>query len=82
MTLSDLVADCEVLHSRWGDALCGEEPAEMAARGVEILAAMRLVRVTGSEVVPLPAIARLNYVDMSEAQQRLDDELTFALEDL
>jgi uncharacterized protein (TIGR02678 family) len=82
MTLSDLVSDCSQLRARWGDALCGEEPEEMAARAVEILAAMRLVRVTGSEVVPLPAIARLNYVDMTEAQQRLDDELTFALEDL
>jgi hypothetical protein len=55
----------------------------MAARGLEILAAMRLVRVVaGDEIVPLPAIARFNYVDMTDAQQRLDDELTFALEDL
>jgi hypothetical protein len=82
MTFDDLVSDCRTLQSRWGEALCGEEPEEMAARGVEVLAAMGLVRVTGEEVVPLPAIARLNYVDMTEAQQRLDDELTFALEDL
>jgi uncharacterized protein (TIGR02678 family) len=82
MTVDELTEDCRVLHSRWGDALCSEEPEEMASRGIEILAAMRLVRVTGEDVVPLPAIARLNYVDMTEAQQRLDDELTFALEDL
>ena len=42
---------------------------------------MRLVRVTGDEVVPLPAIARFSHIDMTDAQQRLDDELTFALED-
>ena len=69
------------LRDRWGDALCSEEPDEMAARGLELLSAMRLVRVSGDEVVALPAIARFNHVDMTDAQQRLDDELTFALED-
>jgi hypothetical protein len=79
---AEVVDDCRVLRERWGDALCAEEPEEMAARGLELLAAMRLVRVSGADVVPLPAIARFNYVDMTDAQQRLDDELTFALEDL
>jgi hypothetical protein len=82
MAREALVDDCRVLRERWGDTLCAEEPEEMAERGLEILAAMRLVRLTDGEIVPLPAIARFNYVDMTEAQQRLDDELTFALEDL
>jgi uncharacterized protein (TIGR02678 family) len=82
MALSEVVEDCQGLAERWGETLCSDGPEEMAARGLEILAAMRLVRVTGGEVVPLPAIARFNYVDMTDAQQRLDDELTFALEDL
>ena len=37
----------------------------MAARGLEILEAMRLVRREGYDVVPLPAIARFNHVDMT-----------------
>ena len=44
----------------------------MAARGVEILEAMRLVRREGSDVLPLAAIARFNHVDMTAAQQRLE----------
>ena len=68
----DLVSDCGALRERWGEALCGEEPAEMAARGVEILEAMRLVRREGSDVLPLAAIARFNHVDMTAAQQRLE----------
>ena len=33
---------------------------------------MRLVRSEGADVLPLPAIARFNYVDMTAAQQRLE----------
>jgi uncharacterized protein (TIGR02678 family) len=69
----ELVDDCRVLAERWGEALSAEPPEEMAARGLEVLVAMRLVRELDGEVVPLPAIARLNYVDMTEAQQRLED---------
>jgi hypothetical protein len=82
IALAELIDDCRVLQERWGETLCSDGPEEMAARGLEILVAMRLVRESGDEIVPLPAIARLNYVDMTDAQQRLDDELTFALEDL
>ena len=35
---------CDALRFQWGDALCSDEPDEMAARGLELLAAMRLVR--------------------------------------
>jgi uncharacterized protein (TIGR02678 family) len=68
----DVLEDCRGLLERWGDALCGAEPEEMAARGVEILEAMRLVRREGSDVLPLAAIARFNHVDMTAAQQRLE----------
>ena len=68
----DVLEDCRLLRERWGDALCGEAPEEMAARGVEILEAMRLVRREGSDVLPLAAIARFNHVDMTAAQQRLE----------
>ena len=30
---AELVSDCAALRERWGDALCGEEPEEMAVRG-------------------------------------------------
>jgi hypothetical protein len=70
---ADLVDDCRDLRERWGDALCSEEPEEMAARGIELLEAMRLVRREGSDVLPLAAIARFNHVDMTAAQQRLED---------
>jgi uncharacterized protein (TIGR02678 family) len=73
MSSEDLVDDCRTLRERWGEALCGETPEEMAARGVEILEAMRLVRREGSDVLPLAAIARFNHVDMTAAQQRLQD---------
>ena len=53
MSSEDLVDDCRTLRERWGEALCGETPEEMAARGVEILEAMRLVRREGSDVLPL-----------------------------
>ncbi len=72
MSSEDLVDDCRTLRERWGEALCGETPEEMAARGVEILEAMRLVRREGSDVLPLAAIARFNHVDMKAAQQRLE----------
>jgi uncharacterized protein (TIGR02678 family) len=71
MAYADVVEDCAALRERWGDALCGEEPGEMAARGLELLEAMRLVRREGSDVLPLAAIARFNHVDMTAAQQRL-----------
>ena len=64
--------DAALLRERWGDALCCEEPAEMAARGLEMLEAMRLVRRDGADVMPLAAIARFNHVDMTAAQQRLE----------
>ena len=72
MSCEDLVDDCRTLLERWGEALCGESPEEMAARGVAILEAMRLVRREGSDVLPLAAIARFNHVDMTAAQQRLE----------
>jgi hypothetical protein len=34
---------------------------------------MRLVRVYGDDVVPLPALARFSHIDMTDAQQRLED---------
>jgi hypothetical protein len=64
---------CELLRFQWGDALCSDEPDEMAARGLELLASMRLVRFTGDDVVPLPALARFSHIDMTDAQQRLED---------
>jgi uncharacterized protein (TIGR02678 family) len=70
---SELVEVCRSLRETWGDALCSEEPDEMADRALELLSAMRLVRVTGDEVVPLPAIARFSHIDMTDAQQRLED---------
>jgi uncharacterized protein (TIGR02678 family) len=64
---------CRSLREVWGEALCASEPEEMAARALEILAGMRLVRVDGGDVIPLPAIARLSHIDMTDAQQRLED---------
>jgi uncharacterized protein (TIGR02678 family) len=69
----EVVDMCELLRFQWGDALCSDEPDEMAARGVELLASMRLVRFTGDDVVPLPALARFSHIDMTDAQQRLED---------
>ena len=34
---------------------------------------MKLVRVADGDVIPLPAIARFSHIDMSDAQQRLED---------
>jgi uncharacterized protein (TIGR02678 family) len=73
--VSEIVALCGSLREVWGDALCAEEPSEMAARGLEILAGMRLVRLADGDVIPLPAIARLSHIDMTDAQQRLEDLL-------
>ncbi|WP_028065429.1 TIGR02678 family protein [Solirubrobacter soli] len=73
--VSEIVGLCESLRDVWGDALCAEEPSEMAARGLEVLAGMRLVRVADGDVIPLPAIARLSHIDMTDAQQRLEDLL-------
>ena len=71
--VGELVDVCRSLRETWGDALSSEEPEEMAARGLELLSAMRLVRIAGDDVVPLPAIARFSHVDMTDAQQRLED---------
>jgi uncharacterized protein (TIGR02678 family) len=71
--LGEIVDVCRSLRELWGDALCSEEPEEMAAQGLGLLDAMRLVRVDGDEVVPLPAIARFSHIDMTDAQQRLED---------
>lgn len=70
---AEALEDCRALRAQWGDALCAEEPEEMAERGLEVLEAMRLVRRDAGAVVPLPAIARFNHVDMTAAQQRLED---------
>ena len=40
-----------------------------------LLAGMKLVRVADGDVIPLPAIARLSHIDMTDAQQRLEDLL-------
>jgi uncharacterized protein (TIGR02678 family) len=69
----EVVDMCELLRFQWGEALCSEEAGEMAARGLELLASMRLVRVDGDDVVPLPALARFSHIDMTDAQQRLED---------
>jgi uncharacterized protein DUF2398 len=73
--VDEVVALCGSLRELWGDALCAEEPGEMAARALEILAGMRLVRLADGDVIPLPAIARLSHIDMTDAQQRLEDLL-------
>jgi uncharacterized protein (TIGR02678 family) len=70
---SEIVEVCRRMRETWGEALCSDEPDEMASRGLELLSAMRLVRVTGAEVVPLPALARFSHIDMTDAQQRLED---------
>jgi uncharacterized protein (TIGR02678 family) len=69
----EIVDVCAALRELWGDALCSEDPDEMAERGLELLCAMRLVRVSGDDVVPLPALARFSHIDMTDAQQRLED---------
>jgi uncharacterized protein (TIGR02678 family) len=69
----ELLDDCRALQEEWGEALSAETPEEMAARALEILEAMRLVSRDAGAIVPLPAIARLNHVDMTAAQQRLEE---------
>jgi len=72
-TSGEIVDVCAAMRSQWGDALCSDEPDEMAARALELLAGMKLVRVADGDVIPLPAIARFSHIDMSDAQQRLED---------
>jgi uncharacterized protein (TIGR02678 family) len=72
-TSGEIVDACSAMRSQWGDALCSDEPGEMAARALELLAGMKLVRLADGDVIPLPAIPRISHNDMSDAQQRLED---------
>lgn len=74
----DLQDDCRELKLQWGEKLCPADidAAEMCATAVEVLELMRLVRTSDGAVMPLPAIARFDEVDMRQAQQRLDDQTT------
>ena len=71
----DLVDDCRALLERWGEKLCaGADAQEVAARALDVLEGMRLIRRHHGEVEPLAAIARFAAVDMAAAQQRLGKE--------
>lgn len=74
----DLQDDCRELKSQWGEKLCpADVDAEtMCTTALEVLELMCLVRTSDGAVMPLPAIARFDEVDMRQAQKRLEDQTT------